>query len=116
MTISYRCKLAASVFFLGFAFAASEALAEGPEFKVDPAWPKQLPNNWIMGQVGGMTVDAQDHIWGLQRPRSLTKDEAGSARNPPVSHGCVPAPPVMEFDAAGNFLKGWGGPGEGYDW
>jgi hypothetical protein len=22
----------------------------------------------------------------------------------------------MEFDAAGNFVKGWGGPGEGYDW
>ena len=116
MSMSHRCTLAASVFFLGFIFAASEALAEGPEFKVDPSWPKQLPNNWIMGQVGGMTVDAQDHIWVLQRPRSLTKDEAGAAQNPPVSQCCVPAPPVMEFDAAGNFLKGWGGPGEGYDW
>jgi hypothetical protein len=69
-----------------------------------------------MGQVGGMTVDAQDHIWVLQRPRSLTKDEAGAAQNPPVSQCCVPAPPVMEFDTAGNFMKGWGGPGEGYDW
>ena len=26
------------------------------------------------------------------------------------------APPVLEFDAAGNFVQGWGGPGEGYDW
>jgi DNA-binding beta-propeller fold protein YncE len=25
-------------------------------------------------------------------------------------------PPVLEFDAAGNFIQGWGGPGEGYDW
>src|ERR1700693_4848421 len=27
---------------------------EAPKFKVDPTWPKELPNNWIMGQVGGM--------------------------------------------------------------
>jgi DNA-binding beta-propeller fold protein YncE len=25
-------------------------------------------------------------------------------------------PPVMEFDAAGNYLQGWGGAGTGYDW
>jgi hypothetical protein len=57
---------------LAFAFAASApARAEGPEYKVDPFWPKQLPNNWILGQIGGMTVDAQDHIWVFQRPRSL---------------------------------------------
>src|ERR1700704_5625055 len=96
---------------LGVVASTLPAAAEGPEFKVDPSWPKQLPNNWILGQIGGMTVDAQDHIWVLQRPRSLTKDEAGAAQSPPVSKCCVPAPPVMEFDAAGNFMKGWGGPG-----
>ena len=101
---------------LGLGILPHAAAAEGPEFKVDPSWPKALPNNWIMGQIGGMTVDAQDHIWVNQRPRSLTKDEAGAAQNPPQSKCCVPAPPMMEFDAAGNFLKGWGGPGEGYDW
>jgi DNA-binding beta-propeller fold protein YncE len=26
------------------------------------------------------------------------------------------APPVLEFDAAGNFVQAWGGPGPGYDW
>ena len=26
------------------------------------------------------------------------------------------APPVLEFDAEGNFIQGWGGPGAGYDW
>src|SRR4029077_4750660 len=26
------------------------------------------------------------------------------------------APPVMEFDQAGNLLKAWGGPGQGYEW
>jgi DNA-binding beta-propeller fold protein YncE len=29
---------------------------------------------------------------------------------------CVAAPPVLEFDAAGNLLHHWGGPGNGYDW
>src|SRR5262249_50231780 len=26
------------------------------------------------------------------------------------------APPVLEFDEAGNFIQAWGGPGQGYDW
>jgi len=26
------------------------------------------------------------------------------------------APPVMVFDAAGNYLRGWGGAGAGYEW
>ena len=54
---------------------ALPAHAEGPAFKVDPYWPKPLPNNWIIGQVGGISVDAQDNIWVFQRPRSLTDDE-----------------------------------------
>ena len=39
------------------------ALADGPQFKVDPFWPKPLPNNWILGQVAGVAVDAKQHIW-----------------------------------------------------
>jgi DNA-binding beta-propeller fold protein YncE len=87
-----------------------------PTYKVDASWPKELPNNWIMGQVGGMAVDAQDHIWVLQRPSSNTKDDLGGAQTPPVSECCVSAPPVLVFDAEGNLLKSWGGPGQGYDW
>ena len=48
---------------------AIPALAEGPKFKVDPFWPKPLPNNWIIGQVGGMSIDSNDNIWVFQRPR-----------------------------------------------
>ncbi len=29
---------------------------------------------------------------------------------------CAGAPPVLEFDQAGNLLRHWGGPGEGYEW
>jgi hypothetical protein len=29
---------------------------------------------------------------------------------------CAGAPPVLEFDQAGNLLRHWGGPGQGYEW
>jgi DNA-binding beta-propeller fold protein YncE len=87
-----------------------------PRFVVDPFWPKPLPNNWLLGQVAGIAVDAEDHIWIIQRPASLTEDEAGAAQDPPRSDCCVPAPPVIEFDSEGNVLQAWGGPGAGYDW
>jgi hypothetical protein len=89
---------------------------EPPKFKVDPSWPKELPNNWIMGQVGGMAVDRHDHIWVLQRPGLDTVDELGAAQTPPLSQCCFAAPPVLVFDAQGNLLQSWGGPGEGFDW
>jgi len=34
-----------------------------PEFKVDPYWPKPLPNNWIIGQVSGIAIDSKDHVF-----------------------------------------------------
>jgi DNA-binding beta-propeller fold protein YncE len=83
-----------------------------PAFQVDPMWPK-MPAQWILGQVSGLAVDARDHVWILQRPWSIADDE--KAQNPGAPC-CTPAPPVMEFDAAGNYLQGWGGPGEGYEW
>jgi hypothetical protein len=49
---------------LALLFAAiMPASAQSPTFRVDPYWPKPLPNNWILGQVGGMAIDAQDNIW-----------------------------------------------------
>ena len=89
---------------------------EQPSYKVDAAWPKQLPNNWIMGQVSGIAVDREDHVWVMQRPGSNVKDDLAAAQSPPVSQCCFSAPPVLEFDGAGNLLKSWGGPGPGYDW
>ena len=38
-------------------------LADLPQFMVDPFWPKPLPNNWLIGQVSGVHVDSDDHIW-----------------------------------------------------
>ena len=54
-----------------------------PRFEVDPFWPKALPNKWLMGQAAGVAVDRQDHVWVVQRPRSLTDDEKGATLSPP---------------------------------
>jgi hypothetical protein len=91
------------------------ALAEPPKFQVDPTWPQPLPGNWIIGVIGGIFVDAQDHIWINQRPSSLDAREkrASTAANVIC---CVPAPPVIEFDQAGKVVQGWGGDGPDYKW
>ncbi len=87
-----------------------------PQYAVDPYWPKALPNDWILGQVSGIAVDSKNHIWIIQRPRTLTPDELAATFSPPNSRCCKPAPAVIEFDEKGNLLQAWGGPGEGYDW
>ena len=91
-------------------------LADLPQFMVDPFWPKPLPNNWMIGQVSGVHVDSDDHIWIVQRPNSLSERDIAATLDPPLSKCCFPAPPVLEFDLSGNLLRAWGGPGEGYDW
>ena len=39
----------------------------GPQFEVDPSWPKQLPERWVTGELGGVCVDANDHVFVLSR-------------------------------------------------
>ena len=92
------------------AFSSSSVAADPPQFQVDPFWPKSLPNNWLLGQVASVAVGPDDHVWLLQRPRSLTDDEKGATLKPPRNKCCAPAPSVMEFDADGNFIQGWGFP------
>ncbi len=43
--------------------AWAQGSAQAPECQVDPAWPKPLPSQWLIGQVGGLAVDKHDHIW-----------------------------------------------------
>jgi hypothetical protein len=111
---SIRCTVALTA--LSIFLAASATAADIPEFRVDPFRPKPLPNDWIVGQIGGIAVDRHDHVWVLQRPRTLTDDERGAAVDPPTSICCKPAPPVLEFDAGGNLLHAWGGEGSDFDW
>ena len=90
----------------------AEAQRRAPSFQVDPVWPK-VPKQWMLGQVAGLAVDARDHVWIIQRPWSLASDEVAKDPDAPCCH---PAPPVMEFDADGNYVQGWGGEGPGYEW
>jgi DNA-binding beta-propeller fold protein YncE len=92
------------------------AAVQAPRFEVDPLWPKPLPNHWIIGQTIGVSVDAQDHVWIIHRVGSLEAGEQHATTNPPTAQCCAPAPPVLEYDQAGNLIGHWGGPGNGYDW
>jgi hypothetical protein len=96
---------------------AQSARAETiPRFEPQPFWPKPLPGNWILGQVSGIAVDRNDHIWIVHRPASLLDDEKGAQQNPPTGKCCTAAPHVMKFDTDGNLLAHWGGSGPGYSW
>ena len=98
------------------AAAQAKGAVQAPRFEVDPLWPKPLPNQWILGQTIGVSVDAQDHVWIIHRAGSLEPGEVHATTNPPTAQCCAPAPPVLEFDRAGNLVGHWGGPGQGYDW
>jgi hypothetical protein len=74
-----------------------------PSFRVDPYWPKPLPNDWLVGNVVGVAADSHDNIWIVQRPNS--------------QQGAEKTPPAIEFDPAGNVLRTLGPPGDSrYEW
>ena len=87
-----------------------------PIFRVDPFWPKPLPNRWSMQQVTGIHVDHMDHIWFLNRAAAAEGDEIGGDGNPPRIDCCVRGPEVIELDQEGNVVNAWGGPGYHPQW
>jgi len=100
-----------------WAFGAARTQTEAlPIYKVDPFWPKPFSNKWIIQGVPTMVMDKDDHLWVLNRPRDIMPDEAGAATTPPRTDCCIAAPAVLEFDTAGNLIRGWGGPGYTPGW
>src|SRR5262249_26247946 len=97
--IVLACMIAAG----GPAAAHSPPAGSVPMFEVDKSWPKSSPPGKL-GDASSFAVDAQDNVWLLHRPRTLKGDDLAKA-----------APPIVVFDAAGNFTKAWGGAGSGYD-
>ncbi len=89
---------------------------QAPVFEVDPLWPKPLPEHWVLGSTVGVSVDAKDHVWIIHRPQTVEDNFKAAAFTPPLGTCCTPAPPVLEFDPAGNLVGHWGGPGAGYEW
>ena len=88
--------------------AERSALAQkkAPSFQVDPVWPK-MPKQWILGQVSGLDVDAPRSR--LDHPAAVVAERRREDARTRKRSAARPAPPVMEFDAAGNYLQGWGG-------
>jgi hypothetical protein len=98
------------------AAAQSKSAVQAPRFEVDPMWPKPMPNHWLLGNTIGVGVDSRDHVFIIHRGATLEEKEVYATAKPPASECCQPAPPVLEFDAEGNLVKAWGGPGQGYEW
>ena len=108
--------LAAGWYWLERRANVQAAGVQAPRFEVDPLWPKPLPNHWVIGATIGVAADGNDHIWIIHRAGSLEAKEQYASTNPPAADCCVAAPPVLEFNEAGDLIGHWGGPGEGYDW
>ena len=93
----------------------SGGTVRAPRFEVDPLWPRPLPNKWILGQAIGVWADEQDLVWIVHRGSATLADNE-KALELKTGECCAAAPPVLAFDAAGNLVRSWGGPGQGYDW
>ena len=76
-----------------------------PTYRVDPFWPKPLPNRWSMQQVTGIHVDHMDHIWFLNRGAAAEGDEIGGGGTPSRIDCCVRGPEVIELDQQGNVVN-----------
>ena len=97
------------------ASAQGAGAVRAPRFEVDPLWPKPLPNHWVLGSAIGVWADVDDHIWIIHRS-SATLGNNERPLELKTGDCCAGAPPVLEFDQAGNLLRHWGGPGQGYEW
>jgi DNA-binding beta-propeller fold protein YncE len=84
----------------GFCPSPARAQASAPRYEVDASWPKPLPERWVIGGLGGVCVDAQDHVLILNRQDVLEGElYAGTS-----------APSIIELDPAGNVVHSWGDP------
>src|SRR6266436_758218 len=81
--------------------ASSQAQAQSaPRYEADVSWPKPLPERWVLGGLGGLCVDNQDHVFILNRQDVVAGDLNGGQL----------APSIIEFDPAGNVVNSWGDP------
>jgi hypothetical protein len=69
-----------------------------PRYEVDASWPKPLPDRWVIGGLGGVCVDAHDHVFILNRQDVLDGD---------LNAGRL-APPIIQLDADGTLIDSWG--------
>jgi len=71
-----------------------------PHYEVDASWPKPLPDRWVLGGLGGVCVNGQDHVVILNR-QDILEGELNAGRM---------APSIIEFNTAGNVVNSWSKP------
>lgn len=79
---------------------AAQAQAPAPKYQLDPSWPKPLPNQWVLGGLGGVCVDARDHVFILHR-QDVSPADQSSGRTAPL---------IIEIDPSGSVVNSWGDP------
>jgi DNA-binding beta-propeller fold protein YncE len=94
--------------------ATAQTANQVPTFRVDPLWPKLLPNGWVIGATIGIAVDSRNHVWVIHRPSTIPDSEKPGTLK--IAYCCFVAPQILEFDRAGNLVSHFGGPGDGYEW
>jgi len=92
------------------AIAQGQGQGQLPVFEVDARFP-QLPEKMMIGGVGGVAPDRAGNVWAIHRPHTLPESNA-------MLNGYTPAPPVIQWDRNGRYLRGWGGysPAKEYEW
>ncbi len=91
-------------------FCACLQAQDQPIYTVDASWPRDLPDDMILGQVSGIDVAPDDTIWIVHRPKTLSADDLFRAQEPTATLCCNPAPAVLQFSQNGDVLRAWGGP------
>ena len=71
-----------------------------PKYEVDRSWPKPFPDRWVVGNISGVCVDSQDHVFLLNRQNVLEAD---------LNAGHL-APVVIELDTDGDVVNSWSAP------
>jgi sugar lactone lactonase YvrE len=74
------------------------AQSKAPVYAVDRSWPKPLPDRWVIGGLGGVCVDAQDHVFLLNR-QDVSEADLNAGRL---------APAIIELDSDGTLVHSWG--------
>lgn len=69
-----------------------------PKYEIDLSWPKAFPDRWVVGGLVGVCVDAQDHVFILNR-QDILEGELNAGRL---------APPIIELDPEGRVVNSWG--------
>jgi hypothetical protein len=101
----FSCVLVATLVIGGWTAPVYAAAAKAmPIFEVDKGWPKK-PANMKFGDASSIAIDDKDNAWILTRPRVLKAEDKANA-----------AAPITIFDPNGNYIRGWGGEGPGYQW